>query len=1419
MYKFNPFLIGNFDEVNDPLTNPIQFVGSITTSDDFPIKSEVENGWLYILTADVTDNYNAVNSLVFDGDSSDSVVFNNNLPYVDNGADWQMFFRCDSLPGVSTKIAQYQASSSNVNNRVEIWLNGTTLTTRLYYGGTNLRTVNTTISQGTWFSVGLTNDSDTYSYIVINGVKNNGGRTYNSCNMSYLKIFGDFIGCVDRIITTDTVLSTADRLAFFTETREPYDTVIDSGVITNYVFNNGITSPEWIARVGTASATITGTFSADTIEQAVRTESGVSLTNTLQEFQSKDEIVWNGTDWTVLGNTKDVDYLSFDTSYSPTGSEAIGTVFWNSTKGTLSVRTGEDSYLDIGQEDRYYVKAQGAISNGDVVQFAGWQGDHFTAKVAVPAEIIAYPRLIMGIATEDIANGSYGNIVARGEVTMNTTGFSVDHILYWDNSTGQLTNVMPNAPDRYIEMAAVIKEETSPAAANGILLVRISWGTKLTELEDVNGTPLTDSGQMPIWDNDNQYFDFTYNPLVTKDPTGFDRETASSLPVLSFVDNTQTLTLTPQGDNYYYYVRGKKIVHTEADSVSIGDIEGIWFIYYEDDVLTASQTPWDFDKVFVAIVYWDADGDMGVVGDELHGLMPHQVHGYLHNTSGAIYVSGFTPSLSVDDTTPDEESIKITSISAGRFYDEDIQHDNAEQTTYEVWWKDGANGDWRWTDATAYFVVGGTYPYYNEWTGTVWKRTEIAANKYGLMHAFGSNRYSTNNKVILVMGENQYNSKSDAEAGAKTEILNITTTTLPTPEFIELFTIVYQTSASYTNTLKAKAISTDGGAFIDFRTNDKIGVGAPISDHGNLSGLLDDDHTQYSLVDGTRDFTGDITSPNYNNVHEYNSTVDTSLTTQYFRIGRIPVETEQKDAIVKIRAVSSSGVVSTSMIFINIAYDSNLPASPVASITTQNAHSYNSNSTSDNGYVINTARISADSNYWYLDIQKYTPNAINVQVTPQASNEWEWFTGDLSTSVSAGSYSRSSSLAQGFRGDNVYANSAGSATYSQYMGNGGYTKSDANDKTGQWMYFGYFTQSYSSSYLDGHSANFIIWLSENSRNIKEASELEYIRLDVALQLDAFANSTEFNTTVPTMDIKVYGNTTLTGDDFAVLCYSTSTSSKVFRFYVKLKDADTNYSIMAIDRYGRRYTTTGGQATDGGFVYASNRGVITSLPTPALGSVTYGVKIEYVPYTGATSSVNIGGHNLTVGETNGDAGNIYVHLGDSGGGEYNTRISGGELYMEAEGSTLTINPYATDGYFNNHFTFFGENYASIGTYNLLTLTGSPIKFVGDVQQLSDSNKVYFGAGNDVSIFFDGSDLIFKSNNVTANDEVHFTNFDRYDFDAPVKLKGYTVATLPTGSQGDTAFVTDATSPTYLGTLTGGGAVVCPVFFDGTNWVSH
>lgn len=49
--------------------------------------------------------------------------------------------------------------------------------------------------------------------------------------------------------------------------------------------------------------------------------------------------------------------------------------------------------------------------------------------------------------------------------------------------------------------------------------------------------------------------------------------------------------------------------------------------------------------------------------------------------------------------------------------------------------------------------------------------------------------------------------------------------------------------------------------------------------------------------------------------------------------------------------------------------------------------------------------------------------------------------------------------------------------------------------------------------------------------------------------------------------------------------------------------------------------------------------------------------------------------------------------------------------------------------------------------------------------------------------------------------------------------YTVSTLPIGVLNDVATVSDATAPTYLGALVGGGTIVTPVWHNGTSWRSR
>lgn len=54
--------------------------------------------------------------------------------------------------------------------------------------------------------------------------------------------------------------------------------------------------------------------------------------------------------------------------------------------------------------------------------------------------------------------------------------------------------------------------------------------------------------------------------------------------------------------------------------------------------------------------------------------------------------------------------------------------------------------------------------------------------------------------------------------------------------------------------------------------------------------------------------------------------------------------------------------------------------------------------------------------------------------------------------------------------------------------------------------------------------------------------------------------------------------------------------------------------------------------------------------------------------------------------------------------------------------------------------------------------------------------------------------------------------------PVQLAGYTVATLPAGTQGFLAYATDLLAPAFLAIAVGGGAIKGPVFYNGTNWVA-
>lgn len=320
--------------------------------------------------------------------------------------------------------------------------------------------------------------------------------------------------------------------------------------------------------------------------------------------------------------------------------------------------------------------------------------------------------------------------------------------------------------------------------------------------------------------------------------TGFADRTDSSW---TFTDGTRTFQITPVSDFYTIFTNGVSYHIDSAKSVVIPDTEGLHFIYFDHKTLVSTTTfsPDILTKyALVAAIYWDATNNVSVIqGEERHGVqMDSATHRYNHLTFGARYQSGLAlENMDVDGSGNDASAAQF-GVSDGFIWDEDIQHtieDDSPQNlsvpaSIPLFYRSGANGDWRKIAATAYPVTttGGGLAAWNENTGATWQLTESSANDFVLMHYFATN--DINNPVIGVVGQSTYLTVAAARAGAITELqtLNFGDLAELTPEFVALATVIFETRTSYGNAVQSRVRSTDTGAdYIDWRPL-RSGIGA-----------------------------------------------------------------------------------------------------------------------------------------------------------------------------------------------------------------------------------------------------------------------------------------------------------------------------------------------------------------------------------------------------------------------------------------------------------------------------------------------------------------------------------------------------------------------------------------------------------------
>ncbi len=273
----------------------------------------------------------------------------------------------------------------------------------------------------------------------------------------------------------------------------------------------------------------------------------------------------------------------------------------------------------------------------------------------------------------------------------------------------------------------------------------------------------------------------------------------------------------------------------------------------------------------------------------------------------------------------------------------------------------------------------------------------------------------------------------------------------------------------------------------------------------------------------------------------------------------------------------------------------------------------------------------------------------------------------------------------------------------------------------------------------------------------------------------------------------------------------------------------------------------GVAITTGWYNTAVGGDALAFTTTGYNNSAFGVDALYLNTTGFNNTAlgfsasfnNLGGSgNTSVG---------FKALFTNTGGTENVAVGSGALEKAttsqntAVGSSSLIN--CTTGASNTalgrgsltSLTTGGTNTAIGGISGFAHTTGSQNVYVGYGSgytetpanaNLTGANSVYVGyqAGPGVATqLANAIGVGYRSHPTKSNQAVFGNNLMVETVYYGVLLPGtaYTVSSLPAataGLRGARAHVTDATAPTYLGALTGGGSVACPVFCNGSAWVS-
>lgn len=519
------------------------------------------------------------------------------------------------------------------------------------------------------------------------------------------------------------------------------------------------------------------------------------------------------------------DYIDYNISGTLTVPHVVGRTHWNATDKAIEIDIDAINNISQTVGEELYVDAfnltGSQINDGQVVYINGSNTDFPTVALASST---TYNQTI-GIATQNIPNGERGKVTINGKVGgYDTSGFITGDALYLSPSiAGALTKVRPAS--NIVQVARAMNSMVS-----GKILVDVK----------------------PTGDN------------LTLDPTGFLNPAGV---IVNYDQTTRKVTLTgdvravwknyPVAELFNGYVSP---AHTNSN--------GSYYLYYNGTSIVWSTTPWSFDQLMIAYVYFDGVDNIGL--REVHGIMNWNSHEEFHRTIGTFLKSGGDVlDYTLASTTPTN---RRPHISSAEVLDEDLQTtipalSTESYTRFFLSGVDVGNFSLAQTDIVN---VTATRPNYNQFTGGNWVQTPMTANAYQAIFLLAipveSSVNSQKYRFVWVQGQTESTNLATIEALTPAS-LNLNGLNVNVAEYVFIAKIILRYVGVPTNNWNLISVSKLSGT----RYNQTSVIGSYLSTVTSDASFTGDGTPASPLA-----LSGTVTTTGY---HYYGTDTDNSFRT------------------------------------------------------------------------------------------------------------------------------------------------------------------------------------------------------------------------------------------------------------------------------------------------------------------------------------------------------------------------------------------------------------------------------------------------------------------------------------------------------------------------------------------------------------